>query len=88
MFTVIESFCDVTHGSFPVGQELKSLPDGVDWLAAGFVTGSNIYPNSEANASAAVIKLADKHNLLLWSVRGTGRGGKIVMSDVKKLIQD
>ena len=44
-------------------------------------------PNRKIKASKAAHALAAKHNLLLWSVNGTGRGGSITLKDVQKLVK-
>lgn len=44
-------------------------------------------PKREVKASNAARKLAEKHNLILWSVNGTGKGGAITLADVKKLVK-
>ena len=40
----------------------------------------------KVKASKAARALADKHNLVLWSVNGTGKGGSVTLSDIKKLV--
>lgn len=37
MFIVTRSFRDANHGTYSAGEEIDSLPKGVDWLKAGFV---------------------------------------------------
>lgn len=44
-------------------------------------------PKREVKASNAARKLAEKHNLGLWSVNGTGKGGAITLADVRKLVK-
>ena len=47
-----------------------------------------IVSNADANATPSAKKLADKHNLMLYSVKGTGKGGKITLNDVKALVTE
>jgi pyruvate/2-oxoglutarate dehydrogenase complex dihydrolipoamide acyltransferase (E2) component len=47
-----------------------------------------VIENSEANATKSAIELADEHGLQLWSVTGTGKGGRITLSDVRALVED
>jgi pyruvate/2-oxoglutarate dehydrogenase complex dihydrolipoamide acyltransferase (E2) component len=47
-----------------------------------------VFDNSEANATKSAIELADKHGLELWSVNGTGNGGRITLGDVKALVEN
>lgn len=37
MFIVTRSFRDANHGTYSAGSEIDSIPDGADWLKAGFV---------------------------------------------------
>ena len=43
---------------------------------------------SDVNATGAAAKLAAEHKIDLAGVEGSGKDGRIIMSDIKKLIQE
>lgn len=47
MFQVTDSFSDFKHGAYHKGQMLTELPDGADWLKAGFVVDLDPKPIDE-----------------------------------------
>lgn len=50
-YKVIKSFVDGNYGSFGHNQVIDELPDGVDWLKAGFL--EEIEPKKPAKKSPA-----------------------------------
>lgn len=51
-------------------------------------TPPDLSPSRKYTATKSARALAEKHNLLLYSVVGTGKKGKIILSDVQGLIKD
>jgi len=56
MYIVTVSFRDRNHGPFVEGQELDSLPDGVDWVKAGFVVETKPAPKPKRTRKQATRK--------------------------------
>ena len=46
----------------------------------------DLSPSRKVTASKAVRKLAEDNNLLIYSIVGTGKNGRITMADVEALI--
>ena len=44
-------------------------------------------PNRDVKASKSAKALAEKNNIILWSVNGSGKDGAITLADVKKVVK-
>lgn len=82
------------HSAYESGEQ-ATLKNGAALVASGYaragwgneVTPPDLSPDRKITASKAVRELADKHNLLLYSVVGTGKNGRILMADVEALVE-
>lgn len=62
----------------------KQVPEPADKM----VTAPEDKAVDEVNATGAAIEFADEHGLDLSDVEGSGKGGRIVLSDVEALIEE